>query len=65
MDSNMLETNIKKNTNKFLISNPNKVAKIIYKSYLYKRSIVYTPFWRYIMLIVNLIPESIFKKLSF
>ena len=65
MDTNMLESKTKANANKFLIIKPDKVAQIIYKSFLYRRSIVYTPFWRYIILLINLIPESIFKKLSF
>lgn len=42
-----------------------KVAKDIVNACLKKKNILYTPyFWRYIMLIVKTIPESIFKKMK-
>ena len=41
------------------------VAKDIVKALSTGRDVVYTPwFWRYIMLIIRLIPERIFKKMS-
>ena len=49
----------------FLFASPDKVASDIYKAIINKKDIIYTPwFWRYIMLIIKLIPESIFKKLK-
>jgi len=50
----------------FLISSPEQAAKIIYKGIKSKKEIVYINFlWRIIMFCINLIPEKIFKKLSF
>jgi len=50
----------------FLISSPEKSAKIIYKAIKSKKEIVYiNSFWRIIMFCINLIPEKIFKKLNF
>jgi len=50
----------------FLISSPEKSAKIIYKAIKSKKEIVYINFlWRIIMFCINLIPEKIFKKFSF
>lgn len=49
----------------FLWASPEKVAKDIYRAALKNRDVVYAPwFWRYIMLIIKSIPESIFKKLN-
>ena len=51
---------------KFLITNPNKAAKIIYKAIKNKKEIVYINFfWKIISFILNLIPEKNFKKLNF
>ena len=51
---------------KFLITSPEKTAKIIYKAIKNKKEVVYINFlWRLISFILNLIPEKIFKKLSF
>ena len=50
----------------FLITSPEKSAKIIYKAIKSKKEIIYINFlWRIIMFCINLIPEKIFKKLSF
>ena len=47
-----------------LWSSPQKVAKEIKNAIDNKRDIVYLPwFWKYIMIIIRLIPEYIFKKL--
>lgn len=44
---------------------PDRVAQDIHKAILRKKSVLYTPqFWLYIMLVVNHIPEMIFKKLK-
>lgn len=49
----------------FLVAKPTSVAKSIMKHVTDGSEIVYTPwFWRYIMLIIKLIPEKIFKKLN-
>ncbi len=44
---------------------PEAIAKGIEQAIHNKRDVVYLPFfWRYIMLIIKLIPEKIFKRLS-
>lgn len=49
----------------FLVAPPVKVAQDILKAVKKRRNVIYTPFfWRWIMLIIRLIPEPIFKKLS-
>lgn len=48
-----------------LLATPQDVAEDIYKAYVKKRDVVYTKwFWRWIMLVIRLIPEMIFKKLK-
>ncbi len=48
-----------------LWAKPEKIAKDITKAIEKNKNTLYTPFfWRYIMLIIRNIPESIFKKLS-
>jgi short-subunit dehydrogenase len=50
----------------FLWETPEKIALGIFKAIDGKRDVVYLPwFWRYIMMLILLIPESIFKKLNF
>lgn len=45
-----------------LVSKPELIAKIILKSFIKNRSIVYAPgYWKYLMAIYRLIPEIIFK----
>ena len=52
-------------TIKFLTTTPDKVALDIFKGQQFNKSIIYTTFyWRYIMLIINIIPESLFKRLN-
>ncbi len=47
-----------------LVASPEKVARDIYRAVTARRDVVYVPwFWRTIMLIIRLIPESIFKRL--
>ncbi len=49
----------------FLWATPDRVANDIYKAVQNRRDICYTPwFWRYIMLIIQHIPETIFKRLN-
>lgn len=48
-----------------LTINPDIAANLIYKAYKKRKNVVYiSGIWRYIMLIIKLIPEFIFKKLS-
>lgn len=49
----------------FLAANPQVVGKQIVKALDQKKEVVYLPkFWRYIMLVVKIIPEKIFKRLK-
>ncbi len=48
------------------MADPNDVAKVIVAGLLAKRRVIYAPsLWRYIMLVVRLIPFAIFKRLTF
>ena len=50
---------------KGLTINSYRVANSIYLAYKYKKNIIYVkPIWRYIMKLIQLIPESIFKKMK-
>ncbi|HEX3721435.1 MAG TPA: SDR family oxidoreductase [Nitrolancea sp.] len=47
-----------------LFASPERVGNDIHEAMLRGRDIVYTPwYWRYVMLIIRLIPEPIFKRL--
>jgi decaprenylphospho-beta-D-erythro-pentofuranosid-2-ulose 2-reductase len=49
----------------FLVAAPDAVAKFIARKIRVGADVVYYPlFWRYIMLIIKLIPETIFKRLK-
>ena len=49
----------------FLVASPAKVADDIVRAYEKKKDVLYTPFfWRWIMLIIKLVPERVFKKLK-
>lgn len=49
----------------FLFASPSKVASNILHAIDKRRDVLFTPwFWRWIMLVVRLIPEGIFKKLK-
>ena len=48
-----------------LWTSPDKAAKSIYKAITKRKHVVYVPFyWRYIMLLIRAIPESVFKKMG-
>ncbi len=48
----------------FLVASPERVAKGIFRAVVGGKDVVYLPwFWRFIMLIVESIPEAIFKRL--
>jgi decaprenylphospho-beta-D-erythro-pentofuranosid-2-ulose 2-reductase len=48
-----------------ITATPKQAAESIYKAYKNKKNVVYVLWmWKYIMLIIKYIPESIFKKLS-
>ncbi len=50
----------------FLISSPEKSARIIYNAIKKEKEIVYINFfWKIIMFCINLLPEKIYKKLKF
>lgn len=49
----------------FLFASPEQVAKDVVRAVDRRKYVVYTPwFWRYIMLIIRLIPETIFRRLK-
>lgn len=46
-----------------LVAEPERIARDIWKAYQKKKDIVYTPwYWRWIMLLIRLLPEFWFKK---
>ena len=48
-----------------LFSSARDVGSAIYRGIQARKDVMYVPwFWRYIMLVIKLIPESIFKRLS-
>jgi len=48
-----------------LITPPEKVASDIFNAWRKGKGIIYTPwYWRFILLVIKVIPERIFKKLS-
>ena len=48
-----------------LWSKPEKVANCIYKAVKKNKHTIYAPcYWKYIMIVIKLIPESLFKRLS-
>jgi len=48
-----------------LTAEPEEVAEAIFKGYKSGKNVLYTrPIWKWIMLVIKIIPESIFKKLS-
>jgi short-subunit dehydrogenase len=49
----------------FLVATPEKVADDLWNAAEKRKNTLYTPwFWAYIMLIIKMVPEAIFKKLS-
>jgi short-subunit dehydrogenase len=52
-------------TPSFLTANPEYVAKTVYTAFVKKKDVVYVyAIWRYIMFLIKLFPEVIFKRLS-
>ena len=49
----------------FLSSNPEEIANLIFEAYQKDKNIIYSKYWRLIMVIVRIIPERIFKRLRF
>jgi len=50
---------------KMLIAQPEEVAKDIYKAQQKKKNVLYTKWlWRWVMLIIKMIPEWMFKRMS-
>ncbi|MFI5379952.1 MAG: SDR family NAD(P)-dependent oxidoreductase [Tepidisphaerales bacterium] len=49
----------------FLVASPARVAADIHRAIRRGRNVIYTPwFWRWIMLIIRVIPESVFARLK-
>ena len=49
----------------FLVASPGRVAADILRAYGRRRDVVYTPwFWRYIMWMIGLVPETLFKRMK-
>jgi short-subunit dehydrogenase len=49
----------------FLVATPEAVARDCWRAIEKRRDVIYTPwFWGWIMLVIRMIPERIFKKLS-
>jgi decaprenylphospho-beta-D-erythro-pentofuranosid-2-ulose 2-reductase len=47
----------------FLVAQPEKIAAAVWRGVRERRSVVYAPwFWRYIMLIIKLVPGGVFKR---
>lgn len=52
-------------TSPLLTSDPNNVARDIYKAFANKKDIVFTGWhWKWIMMIIAMLPEYIFKRIS-
>lgn len=50
--------------NKRITATPDEVADAVFKGFRKKKNVLYVKwFWRYIMLIIKLIPEGMFKKM--
>lgn len=48
----------------FLVASPERVAADVLRAWRRRRNVVYTPwFWRWILLLVRLVPEALFKRL--
>jgi short-subunit dehydrogenase len=48
----------------FLVASPERVATDIFRAVVKGKDVVYTPwYWRFIMLVVQSVPEAIFKRL--
>ena len=50
---------------KFLTSSADEVANLVYNAYKSKSDIVYTKYWRFIMYVIKLLPEFLFKRFKF
>ncbi len=49
-----------------LMADPQKVAQAITSAIQHRKDVLYTPsYWRWIMLVIQHLPEVIFKKLRF
>ena len=54
------------NSPRLLTADPHKVGKDIYKAYVKGKEVIYTPkYWKYIMMVIKLLPEFIFKRTKF
>lgn len=62
----MVDTAMTRNMRKgLLFAKPDAIAKGILKAVRRKKNVVYLPgFWRWIMLIIRMVPEGVFKKMK-
>lgn len=52
------------NAPSLLISSSDMIADKVYNGYKKRKMIVYSKYWKYIMIIIKIIPEFIFKRLN-
>ena len=52
------------NAPRLLISSSDMIADKVYNGYKKRKMIVYSKYWKYIMIIIKIIPEFIFKRLN-
>ncbi len=49
----------------FLVASPKTVAEDIVRGIAKNRAVIYTPFfWRWIMLVIRMVPDVVFRRLS-
>jgi len=49
----------------FLVASPETVAEDIVRGIAKNRAVIYTPFfWRWIMLVIRMVPDVVFRRLS-
>jgi short-subunit dehydrogenase len=49
----------------FLVAPPERVARDIVTAWEKSRDVLYTPwFWRWLLLVIRLVPERLFKRLK-
>lgn len=48
-----------------ITASPSRVGKAIYKGVIKQKNVIYIyPVWRFVMMVIRLIPESVFKRLD-
>ena len=50
---------------RLLVATPERVARDVLRAWRKGRDVLYTPwFWRWLLLVIRLIPERVFKRLK-